>query len=243
MPVGLYMDHHVSRPITSGLRRRGVDVLTAAEDGADRLSDPDLLDRASALERVLFSQDRDLLTRSNTSTDRGSAFRRGDLRPSAPRDGRRLRARPGDDREDFGLGRDAQSGTLSAALTPHRRRSPSGTAPDEMLARGGRAALQLPDFALDAPTTEPSVGCRLGRWASRGVPPASAASCSRPCAPPCSVSCRSSSWSALAALSSFPSSSGGPIFYGRDTTTFYYPLTLLGRRRAAGRAACRSGRR
>ena len=52
MPVGLYMDHHVPRPVTSGLRLRGVDVLTAAEDGADRLSDPDLLDRGSALGRV-----------------------------------------------------------------------------------------------------------------------------------------------------------------------------------------------
>jgi hypothetical protein len=74
MPVGLYMDHHVPRPITSGLRRRGVDVLTAAEDGADRLSDPDLLDRAAALERVLFSQDRDLLREATRRQIEGLTF-------------------------------------------------------------------------------------------------------------------------------------------------------------------------
>lgn len=61
MSVGLYMDVHVPRPITRGLRRRGVDVLTAQEDGTTRLDNPDLLDRATALGRMLFSQDEDLI--------------------------------------------------------------------------------------------------------------------------------------------------------------------------------------
>ena len=61
MSLGLYMDVHVPRPITRGLRRRGVDVLTAQEDGTARLEDPDLLDRATALGRILFSQDEDLI--------------------------------------------------------------------------------------------------------------------------------------------------------------------------------------
>jgi predicted nuclease of predicted toxin-antitoxin system len=61
MPVGLYFDHHVPSAITAELRRRQVDVLTAIEDGTATLSDPDILERASALERVLFSQDTDLL--------------------------------------------------------------------------------------------------------------------------------------------------------------------------------------
>ncbi len=56
------MDHHVPRAITNGLRLRGVDVLTAHEDKASRLRDPALLDRATELERVLFTQDDDLLT-------------------------------------------------------------------------------------------------------------------------------------------------------------------------------------
>jgi hypothetical protein len=55
------MDHHVPFPISEGLRLRGIDVLTAEEDGTTRLADPALLDRATALDRVLFTQDEDLL--------------------------------------------------------------------------------------------------------------------------------------------------------------------------------------
>jgi len=61
MALKLYMDHHVPRAITIGLRMRRVDVLTAHEDGASRLSDSDLLDRAGRLGRVLFTQDDDLV--------------------------------------------------------------------------------------------------------------------------------------------------------------------------------------
>jgi hypothetical protein len=59
--ITLYIDMHVRQAITMGLRLRGVDVLTAQGDGARRLSDALLLDRAMALGRVLFSQDEDLL--------------------------------------------------------------------------------------------------------------------------------------------------------------------------------------
>ena len=55
------MDVHVPRPITRGLRRRQVDVLTAQEDGTARWKDADLLNRAAQLDRILFSQDEDLL--------------------------------------------------------------------------------------------------------------------------------------------------------------------------------------
>src|ERR671930_184994 len=61
MPVSLYMDVHVPRAITVELRRRGVSLLTAQEDGATTLPDADLLDRATRLERVLFTMDDDLL--------------------------------------------------------------------------------------------------------------------------------------------------------------------------------------
>ncbi len=53
MSVGLYMNVHIRRQITEGLRQREVDVLTAQEDGATRLSDSELLDRATELGRVL----------------------------------------------------------------------------------------------------------------------------------------------------------------------------------------------
>ena len=61
MSLKFYLDHHVPAAITDGLRRRGVDVLTAYEDGTAELDDPDLLSRTTQLGRVLFSQDRDLL--------------------------------------------------------------------------------------------------------------------------------------------------------------------------------------
>ena len=61
MPLRLYMDQHVPRAITIGLRLRGIDVITAYEDGADKMPDPQLLDRAGTLGRVLFTQDDDLI--------------------------------------------------------------------------------------------------------------------------------------------------------------------------------------
>jgi hypothetical protein len=61
MSVALYMDVHVRKAVTTGLRLRGVDILTAQEDGAAMWPDDRLLDRAMELGRVLFSQDDDLL--------------------------------------------------------------------------------------------------------------------------------------------------------------------------------------
>jgi hypothetical protein len=72
--IALYMDQHVARAITVGLRLRGIDVLTAWEDGASAFSDPQLLDRASALGRVLFSQDDDLLVEATRRQAVGLRF-------------------------------------------------------------------------------------------------------------------------------------------------------------------------
>ncbi|MGH9432611.1 MAG: DUF5615 family PIN-like protein [Terriglobia bacterium] len=47
MSLRLYMDVHVPFAITAELRLRGVDVLTAQEDKAGQLKDPELLDRAT----------------------------------------------------------------------------------------------------------------------------------------------------------------------------------------------------
>src|SRR5262245_60712142 len=57
MGVSLYLDVHVPRAIAVQLRRRGVDVFTAIEDGSDDLIDEELLERARTLGRVLFTQD------------------------------------------------------------------------------------------------------------------------------------------------------------------------------------------
>ena len=55
------MDVHIRRAVTSALRLRSIDVLTAQEDGAAELDDDRLLQRATELGRVLVSQDEDLL--------------------------------------------------------------------------------------------------------------------------------------------------------------------------------------
>ncbi|CAN5430126.1 DUF5615 family PIN-like protein [soil metagenome] len=65
MAVGIYMDVHIPRAITNGLRLRGVDVLTAQEDGTIILTDSKLLDRATELDRILYSQDDDLLAEAH----------------------------------------------------------------------------------------------------------------------------------------------------------------------------------
>jgi hypothetical protein len=55
------MDVHVPVAITGALRRRGIDVLTSQEDGTREATDELLLRRAAQLDRVLFTQDHDLL--------------------------------------------------------------------------------------------------------------------------------------------------------------------------------------
>ncbi|HUQ69224.1 MAG TPA: DUF5615 family PIN-like protein [Planctomycetaceae bacterium] len=59
--VSFYVDHNVSALIAKGLRRRGLDVLTAAEDGRSAMSDSQLLERATSLGRVFFTHDKDFL--------------------------------------------------------------------------------------------------------------------------------------------------------------------------------------
>jgi len=62
MALSFYMYVHLPGAITEGLRRRGVDVLTSQEDGTRRAQDEKLLARATALGRLLVSQDEDLLS-------------------------------------------------------------------------------------------------------------------------------------------------------------------------------------
>lgn len=57
MGVQLYMDVHIPQAITDQLRRRGIDVLTAIEDGRAEATDKELLERAFQLGRPLFTQD------------------------------------------------------------------------------------------------------------------------------------------------------------------------------------------
>jgi hypothetical protein len=74
MPLKLYMDQNVPRAIAIGLRLRGVDVITAFEDGSSLLDDPELLDRCGKLGRVLFTQDDDLLVEAARRQTEGVFF-------------------------------------------------------------------------------------------------------------------------------------------------------------------------
>jgi hypothetical protein len=61
MTLALYTDEHIHSSIVIGLRLRGIDVLRVQEDDRSGISDTLLLDRATALQRVVFSQDQDFL--------------------------------------------------------------------------------------------------------------------------------------------------------------------------------------
>lgn len=61
MSLAVFMDVHVPASVSEGLRWRQIDVRTAQEDAAGRMSDDDLLTRATALGRVLLTQDADFL--------------------------------------------------------------------------------------------------------------------------------------------------------------------------------------
>lgn len=70
----LYMDVHVKAAITAGVRKRDINVLTAQADDTMRLDDTRLLERATALNRVLFSQDDDLLAIAKHKQVNGCVF-------------------------------------------------------------------------------------------------------------------------------------------------------------------------
>ncbi|HEV7377748.1 MAG TPA: DUF5615 family PIN-like protein [Pyrinomonadaceae bacterium] len=74
MSVKLYMDVHVRRAVSTGLRLRGVDILTAQEDRAGEIDDSRLLDRATELGRILFTQDDDLLKEAARRQEIGERF-------------------------------------------------------------------------------------------------------------------------------------------------------------------------
>ncbi len=74
MSLTFYMDVHVKRGITKGLRRRGIDVLTVQEDGRDEHSDSELLTRATELGRVMVTMDEDFLAEASERQASGENF-------------------------------------------------------------------------------------------------------------------------------------------------------------------------
>lgn len=74
MSLAFYMDEHIHRAITTGLRMRGVDVLTVQEDQRAGFPDPIILDRATELQRILFTQDEDFLAEANHRQEQSVNF-------------------------------------------------------------------------------------------------------------------------------------------------------------------------
>ena len=74
MSVAFYFDHNVRAAVTSGLRQRGVDVLTVYEDGRAEEDDSVLLQRAAELGRVSFTHDDDFLAVGNQWLSQGRTF-------------------------------------------------------------------------------------------------------------------------------------------------------------------------
>lgn len=70
----VYMDEHVNRAMTIELRQRGIDVLTAQEDGFAAHPDPEVLDRAGACGCILYTEDRHFLIEATRRQRLGQEF-------------------------------------------------------------------------------------------------------------------------------------------------------------------------
>ena len=117
MAVMLYMDVHVPQPVTDQLRRRGVDVLTAIEDNYAERDEEELLERASTLGRVIFTQDiRFKALAAPETTIRGTAFR-----ASTGGNHRAVCERPGTHCQGLGAAGMAQYRRAPSSLNGHVR--------------------------------------------------------------------------------------------------------------------------
>jgi hypothetical protein len=72
--IRLYMDENVRGPITAQLRQRGFDVMRAQDDIPPGTPDSEVLSRASQLNRVLYSEDDDLLAEAVYRQRKGISF-------------------------------------------------------------------------------------------------------------------------------------------------------------------------
>jgi predicted nuclease of predicted toxin-antitoxin system len=70
----LYVDECVDARIIAGLRRRGVDLVTAGEQGLLSASDAAQMERAVALGRALVTADQDFLVIVRDMHARGAPF-------------------------------------------------------------------------------------------------------------------------------------------------------------------------
>ena len=69
-----YADHNVDRRIVSGIRLRGMDIITAFEDGRAEERDPELLDRATRMSRLFVTHDKGFLAEGAKRHRSGERF-------------------------------------------------------------------------------------------------------------------------------------------------------------------------
>lgn len=74
MAIPLYADECVDAGVVAGLRRRGVDIVTAADVGLLGSSDEIQLEKARALARVVLSGDQDFLVLAHRCATDAVAF-------------------------------------------------------------------------------------------------------------------------------------------------------------------------
>ncbi len=74
MSLGLYFDHNVRAAIATRLKQRGIDVLVAFDDGYSEADDATILQRATALGRVTFTNDDDFLNVAHDWQSSGREF-------------------------------------------------------------------------------------------------------------------------------------------------------------------------
>jgi len=68
------MDENVHGAISKQLTLRGIDVLRIQDDGRQAADDPEILDRATELGRVVFTRDEDFLAEAATRQRQGVQF-------------------------------------------------------------------------------------------------------------------------------------------------------------------------
>jgi hypothetical protein len=74
MAVAYYFDESVNRAICLGLRLRGVEVMTAQEDGRRATDDEEILTRATLLNRPLVTADQDFLAIAKARLEQSKPF-------------------------------------------------------------------------------------------------------------------------------------------------------------------------
>ena len=74
MTLRFYMDEHIPRPVSVGLRLREVDILTTQDDDRAGVDDGTLFDRAAGLGRVMVSFDADMAREATRRQREGRSF-------------------------------------------------------------------------------------------------------------------------------------------------------------------------